>query len=71
MVEVDVRGLSCPIPVVRVREAIEASPGEELSVLADSEVVVENVSRMATSRGFTATVEETGDDYRIRLTPAS
>jgi len=67
MVEVDVRGFSCPIPVVRTRKAIEENPKQILSVLVDSAVSKENVSRLAQSRGYAVSVEETADGYRLRL----
>ena len=49
MIDVDVRGLSCPIPVVKTKEAIEKNPGSEISVLVDAEVAKENVTRLAES----------------------
>ncbi|NIN69442.1 MAG: SirA family protein, partial [Anaerolineae bacterium] len=33
MIEVDVRGFSCPIPVVRTKKAMDENPTEQLSVL--------------------------------------
>ena len=71
MVEVDARGLDCPIPVVKTKKAIEANPDEEIAVLVETAVVKENVSRLAQSRNYSVQVEETaGDEYRLLLTPA-
>ena len=67
MVEVDVRGFSCPIPVVRTRKAIEANPADILSVLVDSAVSKENVSRLAQSMGYSVTEERTQDGYHLVL----
>ena len=50
MVEVDTRGFSCPIPVVKTKKAIEENPGEPLTVLVESAVSKENVSRLAESK---------------------
>jgi len=48
MTEVDVRGLSCPIPVVKTKQAMESNPSDEITVLLDSNVSKENVTRLAT-----------------------
>jgi len=70
MVEVDVRGFSCPVPVVRTKKAMEQNPKEVLTVLTETAVSKENVSRLAESRGYFVKVEETSGEYRIILTPA-
>jgi len=67
--EVDARGLTCPIPVVKTKKAIEENPGEKIAVLVDSKVSVENVSRLAESRGYSIEIEEIGDDFRLNLSP--
>lgn len=69
MSEVDVRGFSCPIPVVRTKKAIEENPKEALTVLVESAVSKENVSRLAQSKGYSVIVEETSDGYRLLLDP--
>ena len=48
---VDTRGLSCPIPVVMVQQAIKKDAPAKLEVLADAKVAVENVTRFAHSQG--------------------
>ena len=71
MVEVDARGLGCPIPVVKTKKAMEADPDEQIAVLVETAVAKENVSRLARSRNYSVQVEETaGDEYRLLLTPA-
>ena len=67
MIEVDARGLSCPIPVVRTKKAIDANPGKPIAVLVETAVAKENVSRLAESKGYSVEVEEVGDDYRLVL----
>jgi tRNA 2-thiouridine synthesizing protein A len=69
MVEVDVRGLSCPIPVVKTQKAIDEHPNEVLNVMVETSVTKENVSRLAQSKGYTVKVEEVGDEFRLLLTP--
>ncbi|HUV43298.1 MAG TPA: sulfurtransferase TusA family protein [Dehalococcoidales bacterium] len=69
MSEVDVRGFSCPIPVVRTKKAIEENPKEALTVLVESAVSKENVPRLAQSKRYSVIVEETSDGYRLLLDP--
>jgi len=70
MVEVDVRGLGCPIPVVRTKKAIAKNPNEQITVLVETAVSKENVSRLAQSRKYSVQVEETtGDEYQMLLIP--
>ena len=71
MVEVDVRGFSCPIPVVRTKKAIEGNPDQSITVLVETAVSKENVSRLAQSRNYSIQVEEVaGEEYRVLLTPS-
>ena len=69
MTEVDARGFSCPIPVVRTKKAMEENPNEVLTVLVETVVSKENVSRLAQSRGYSVKVEEVSGEYRLVLTP--
>ena len=71
MIEVDARGLSCPIPVVKTKKALDGNPGEPITVLVETAVSKENVSRLAESRGYTVQVEKvSGEEYRLLLTPS-
>jgi tRNA 2-thiouridine synthesizing protein A len=70
MVEVDVRGFSCPIPVVRTKKAMERNPKEILTVLIETAVSKENVSRLAESQGYSVKVDEVSGEYRLTLTPS-
>jgi len=70
MVEVDVRGYSCPIPVVRTKKAMEQNPQEILTVLTETATSKENVSRLAQSQGYSVKVEEVSGEYRLTLTPS-
>ncbi len=69
MIEVDVRGFSCPIPVVRTKKAIEEHAEEPITVLVESAVSKENVSRLAESVRYSVTVEEVEDGFRLLLSP--
>jgi len=69
MIEVDVRSFSCPIPVVRTKKAMDENPVEPLAVLVESWVSKENVSRLAKSRGYSVTIVDVEDGFRVVLSP--
>lgn len=68
-VDVDVRGLSCPIPVVNTKKAMEKNPKETIVVLLETEVSKENVMRLAASQGYSSKVEQAGNEYKLILEP--
>ena len=70
MSQVDVRGFSCPIPVVKTKKAIEEHPDEPLTVLVETAVSKENVSRLAEGKGYSVEVEEVEDGFRLSLSPS-
>ena len=69
MTEIDVRGFSCPIPVVKTKKAMEENPVESIDVLVESAVSRENVSRLAQSRGYSVSVVDVEDGFRLVLSP--
>lgn len=69
MIEVDVRGFSCPIPVIRTKKAIKENPKETIAVLVDDATARENVSRLAKSERYSVEVEGVEDGFRLRLSP--
>jgi tRNA 2-thiouridine synthesizing protein A len=69
VIEVDVRGFSCPVPVVKTKKAMNTNPGKEFTVLVETAVSKENVSRLAENQGYSVSVERVGDEFRLMLTP--
>ena len=69
MVEIDVRGFSCPVPVVKTKKTIDENPNKRIVILVETEVSRENVSRLAQSRGYKVEVEKAQDEYRLLLIP--
>lgn len=68
---VDARGLSCPIPVLRVQEAVRKNAPASLEVLVDNHTAMQNVTRFAHHTGYEVAVRELEDDeYRLLLTKA-
>lgn len=59
---IDARGLSCPIPVLRVQNEIKKSNPDELEVLVDNSTAVGNVTRFANNSGYDVTVKELEDE---------
>ncbi|MFH0887953.1 MAG: sulfurtransferase TusA family protein [Planctomycetota bacterium] len=69
MIEVDARGLSCPIPVVKTLKAINKNPESEIIVLLNDTVAKENVLRLAKSKGYSVKLEHVNDEFRLILKP--
>ena len=70
MTEVDARGLSCPIPVVKTKQAMESNPSDEIIVLINSNVAKENVTRLAESKKYSIEVETIAkEEYKLLLKP--
>jgi tRNA 2-thiouridine synthesizing protein A len=71
MTEIDARGLSCPIPVAKTKQAMEKNPKEEIVVLVDSNVAKENVTRLAGSKKYSVNVQTVNnDECKLILKPA-
>ena len=51
MKELDVRGLSCPEPVLILQDALKENKEETYKVLASEAHVVKNITHYATSQG--------------------
>jgi len=63
---VDARGMACPAPVVKTRDALK-SGAKDIEVLVDNPTARDNVCRFAASQGCTADVTEEGDIFRIAV----
>jgi tRNA 2-thiouridine synthesizing protein A len=71
MTEVDAKGLSCPIPVVKTKQAMESNPKDDITVLVDSNVAKENVSRLAESKKYSVNAQTTAqEEYKLTLKPS-
>ncbi len=63
---IDTSGLSCPQPLMMVKEALE-SKNEEFSAIIDTEVARENITRFLEDRGTEFDVEEREDKYIFKI----
>lgn len=63
-------GLACPIPVVKTKKALETFTEDGvLTVLADNETCVQNLTRLAGSMQLPVTSELTGEkEYTVKIT---
>lgn len=72
MIEIDARGLSCPIPVAKAKQAMEKNPKEEITVLVDSNVAKENVTRLAESKKYSVNAQMVNnDECKLILKPSN
>jgi len=62
---VDARGLACPQPVVLTGKALASAA--EVTVIVDNPVAVENVTRLARSKGFSVEKSEKADGIYLSL----
>ena len=66
MKEIDVRGLSCPEPVIQVQDELDQNKGE-FKILISEAHVVKNISKVLDSEGRKYDVAEDGLDYIITV----
>ena len=66
--EVDARGLSCPEPVIRAKQALDSLGKGVVTVLVDTAASRDNVSRMARSQGCEVEAQEAPDGEGYILT---
>jgi len=67
IMELDVRGLICPMPVLKTKKALEELPeGERLTVIGDYKPALENIKRFAETNGYkVVSIEDSGDTFKI------
>ncbi len=67
MEKVDVRGMSCPLPVIKTKKIMDQGTNEIL-VTGSTAVSLENVSRLARSRDYKINVKKAEkNDWEIEL----
>ena len=64
---IDVRGLSCPLPVVAIRNKLLEIEKGILEVLIDTGTSKDNIVRMATNIGWKIEVKEEGEEYLLTI----
>ncbi len=66
-IKVDARGLSCPVPVLKTKEALEGIEEGVITVLVDNGASCENVRRFAASQGCTVEVREHQGEFVLSI----
>ena len=70
MIKVDAMGDTCPIPVVKTKTAIKELKGSgEVQTLVDNEIAVQNLTKMATQKGYGVRSQKLGEGkYEVTMT---
>ena len=61
MNKLDLRGLTCPAPVIETKKLLDEKRVDEIEVLLDDDMAIENVTRFLTSHGFSVVLEKTDE----------
>jgi selenium metabolism protein YedF len=64
---IDCRGLACPQPILRTKQALEEIAAGIIIVIVDNEAAKGNVTRFAESQGCKVSVEEKGGDFYLAV----
>lgn len=67
MSTIDARGLSCPEPVMLLKQAM-ASKASSYEMKVDCKTAKENVTRYATSQGYKTDVKEADGEFTLTFT---
>ena len=67
MQKIDARGLSCPEPVLLLRQAM-AGGADSYEIIVDNVASRENVTRYAEHQGYRVTVAEAAGEYTLSIT---
>lgn len=71
MLKVNAMGDTCPIPVVKTKEAIRqlGADGGVVETLVDNDIAVQNLTKMANQKGYGMESEKLGENaYRVTMT---
>lgn len=70
MIQVNAMGDTCPIPIVKTKNAIrELNGAGEVETLVDNEISVQNLTKMAKQKGYGVRSEKLGEGrYRVVMT---
>jgi selenium metabolism protein YedF len=67
MDRLDLKGMTCPVPVVETKKYLEKTSVDEIEILVDNDVSAGNVTRFLTSKGFSVTCEAKEDGALLIL----
>lgn len=61
----DLKGKTCPVPVIETKKFLEGRTVDEIEVVVDDPTASENVRRFLGSKGYSTTVVQDGNIYRV------
>ncbi len=64
---VDTRGMTCPQPVILIRQALNDKDVNEVITIVDSQSALGNVSKLASSMKLEANIDEKGGQFFISI----
>ena len=64
MEAIDARGLSCPQPVILLRQALDKKPAE-CRILVDNRTALENTTRYAENAGYHTSYTQEKSDFLL------
>ncbi len=65
MESIDLKGMSCPLPVIETKKLVESGRAEELRLTVDNGPPRENVTRYLESQGYCVSVESDQGDTAV------
>jgi len=65
MEHLDLKGKTCPVPVIETKKFLEGRTADEIEVVVDDPTASENVRRFLGTKGYSTTVVQDGDIYRV------
>ncbi|MGD9160644.1 MAG: sulfurtransferase-like selenium metabolism protein YedF [Desulfobacteraceae bacterium] len=65
MTAIDCRGLACPAPVLKTKDAIEKNGLTEIAIMVDNEAAKQNVARFLESRNFNISIRDEEDFFIV------
>lgn len=65
----DVHGLWCPLPAMKVVDKLKQRPDETLVVLTDDPAACGQIIRVATSLGCQCSRQKDGQEFKITVAP--
>lgn len=69
--EVDCRGLSCPMPALKTKKALDAIKSGQIITIVDNQAAKENVMRIANFLGCEVNLQKKGDEFHLTITKST
>ncbi|NDV27909.1 sulfurtransferase-like selenium metabolism protein YedF [Desulfovibrio sp. JC010] len=65
-VKIDCKGLPCPQPVLKCKNAIESENPGKIKIIVDNEAAKENVSRFMRTKGYEVSIKEKNGAFVVK-----